>query len=920
VPKSSTSNPLFGYDLPELDDVDPTQEPVRHLRKAEGSDALEVVEGRRPSPLLCVPKLRDAVAAWRNAGYPGGSETTQSLFRWWFLDAHGGVAGRFRPYFVQREAIETLVYLLEVEDAPDIRSLLERYHHIQDSKLFDEELEFQHSTSDELKVLIPGHADSIPISPGDVARYAIKAATGSGKTMIMALYITWSYFHAVRESDSKQASNFLIVAPNVIVFERLKVDFANSHVFHSLQLAPPGWNLDLHVILRGDAREPIASGNLVVTNIQQLYDNRSAWKPKNPVERILGRPVVRNAAPGRPIIDRVSSLASLAVLNDEAHHVHDPDLTWNQILTGLHQRISGGLTSWLDFSATPRFRNGAAFPWVVSDYPLAQAVEDRVVKTPILVKAEGPTPRAPKKQAQRAAKVTASQYSQWIRTGVERLKAHERIYKGVDGAKPVMFVMCENVAHAEDVAKYLKDKNQRYGFKDDEILVIHTKGSGEIRDGDLDELRRQSRLIDEDASRIRVVVSVLILREGWDVRNVTVVLGLRPANSKNEILPEQAIGRGLRLMRGVHGRQVLEVIGTESFEEILGGLETEGVYIDQTRKPPQQVRIEPIKERLAYDIAIPRTGPLLQRNQRKIGDLRPEDIPTSFTPDDLTVDLTSLRVEFIDVASGQPLGKGRIKPGPAPLEGDVVGSITRRALASARIPEGFATLYPIVRAYLQEHAFGETIDLGRENLLRLLALPEYEQWLAGSVADALGRVVTERAQVRLEPQPLRLSETPGFIWRRQTSKATKTVFNFMATFNNFESEFGKFLDGASDVEAFSALAETFTRFSVSYLKPSGALGLYYPDWVVRQRAARAQKMWIVETKGREFDGVTQKDAAIAHWCSQVSEHADTPWGYVRVNQDWWDRVTPRTFQDVADGVKAYQSETGASGIFYAPNT
>lgn len=918
MPKSLESNPLFGYDLPELDDVDPTREPLRHLRRGEGSGVLEVVEGRRPSPLLCVPKLRDAVTAWRNAGYPGASETTKSLFRWWFLDAHGAAVGRFTPYFVQREAIETLVYLLEVDNAPDIRSLLQRYHQIQDPKLFDEELEFRHSTSDELKVLIPGHADSIPISPGDVARYAIKAATGSGKTMIMALYITWSYFHAVRESDSKQASNFLIVAPNVIVFERLKVDFANSQVFHSLQLAPPGWNLDLHVILRGDAREPIARGNLVVTNIQQLYDNRPAWKPMNPVERILGRPVVRNAAPGRQIIDRVSSLASLAVLNDEAHHVHDPDLTWNQILTGLHQRITGGLTAWLDFSATPRFRNGAAFPWVVSDYPLAQAVEDRVVKTPILVKAQGLAPRAPKKQAQRAAKATASQYGQWIRTGVERLRAHERVYKGVGGAKPVMFVMCENVAHAEDVAKYLKDKKQGFGFRDDEILVIHTKGSGEIRDSDLDELRRQSRLIDQDESRIRVVVSVLILREGWDVRNVTVVLGLRPANSKNEILPEQAIGRGLRLMRGIHGRQVLEVIGTESFEELLGGLETEGVYIDQVSKPPQQARIEPVKERLAYDIAIPRTGPLLQRNQRKIGDLRPEEIPTSFTPDDLTLDLTRLRVEFIDVASGQPLGKGRIKPGPAPLEGDVVGSITRRALATARLPEGFAALYPIVREYLTKHAFGGTVDLGQENLRRLLALPEYELWLAGSVADALGRVVTERAQVHLEPEPLRLSETPGFIWRRQTSKASKTVFNLVATFNNFESDFGKFLDSASDVEAFSALAETFTRFSVAYLKPLGALGLYYPDWVVQQKVGKTKRMWIVETKGREFEGVAQKDAAIAHWCSQVSEHGDTPWGYVRVNQDWWNAHLPTRFEDVAQGVRDHQAGSGLTGLYFWP--
>ena len=907
----------LGYDLPELDGVDPFREPWRHFVKGLVRGQLIEVVGRRPSPQLCVPKLRVAVGAWRASNYQGASETTKRLFRWWFQEARSGDLG-FKPYFAQREAIETIVYLLEICDSPNVRQLIEQYHEIQARNLVDASLEFEHNKDGKLQVQIPGHGAGIPLEPADLARYAIKAATGSGKTMIMALYVTWSYFHSTRESGSTQASNFLIVTPNVIVFERLKVDFADSKLFRDLQLAPPGWSLDLHVILRQVAIEPVARGNLVVTNVQQLYETREKWTPKNVVEKILGRAVVKGAAPGRAIFARVQSLKSLAVLNDEAHHVHDPDLEWNQILTRLHKGSPEGLVSWLDFSATPRFDSGAFFPWVISDYPLAQAVEDQVVKTPILVKSQL-SEREGKKKPKKQTKVTANQYAVWIRLGVERLKALEGNYKGVVGAKPVMFVMCETVAHAEDVAKFLRDGRQGFGIKDEEILVIHTKGKGEIKDADLDELRSQSRLIDQAESKIRVVVSVLILREGWDVRNVSVVLGLRPANSKNEILPEQAVGRGLRLMRGVYGRQILEVIGSQSFEDLIVQLEVEGVHVDTTVEPPKQVRIEPLQERKKYDIAIPRTGLLFNRSNKRLADLKPEDIPVNFSADDLRIDLAKIRVRMIDIASGTELANTDVPPGRAPLEGEVLSAITSRVLASARLVQtDYQVLYPIVKRYVTEYAFGQRINLDLDNVRRLLALPVYEQWLAASVADAVGRIVTEFQAVRVEQNPILLSETDKFIWRRQTEKAEKTVFNLMATFNKFESKFGRFLDGASDVRAFSALAETFTRFSVDYLKPTGAMGQYYPDWVVHQRVEKADRFWIVETKGREFEGVEQKDAAIIHWCAEVSKSGRNKWGYLRVNQDWWDAHPYRTFEDVVGGVQENQKELGVSNLFFWP--
>jgi type III restriction enzyme len=91
--------------------------------------------------------------------------------------------------------------------------------------------------------------------------------------------------------------------------------------------------------------------------------------------------------------------------------------------------------------------------------------------------------------------------------------------------------------------------------------------------------------------------------------------------------------------------------------------------------------------------------------------------------------------------------------------------------------------------------------------------------------------------------------------------------NFVAS-NSFESEFAEFLDRCDDVARFSALAGV--DFNLQYVKPSGATGLYYPDRVVVQTTDEGEVNWIVETKGRVWDGTDRKDAAVEYWCSQVT--------------------------------------------------
>ena len=143
-------------------------------------------------------------------------------------------------------------------------------------------------------------------------------------------------------------------------------------------------------------------------------------------------------------------------------------------------------------------------------------------------------------------------------------------------------------------------KTKEFGFKESEVLLIHTDAAGEITKKDLDKAREAARDIDKPESRIKAIVSVMMLREGWDVRNVSVVLGLRPFTAKAEILPEQVIGRGLRLMTGIGpDTQTLEVLGTRNLLNVLRDqLEAEGVGVTTAKTdPPRPVVIEPMKDK-----------------------------------------------------------------------------------------------------------------------------------------------------------------------------------------------------------------------------------------------------------------------------------------------------------------------------------
>lgn len=910
----------YDRDLPEIVNRRPWEKPASHLVKDDRAPIgwREDHSGRRPSELLLISKIRAAVDAWRDGGYQGASEVTGRLFEYWFEEDHAvpGYDVPFRYYFCQREAIETLVWLVEVAGQRDAKALIEAHCTISQKDLISKNIEFQTTMDGKRQVrrYVPelGRDGVQDLPPENLRRFAFKMATGSGKTWVMAMAVVWARFHKLRVPGSQLSTNFLIVAPNVIVYQRLEKDFANNRIFHELPLIPPEWkgSFSQRVILRGEAIEPDSSGNLFLTNIHQLYESRDEkWTPENAIEALLGKKPSQDLAVSgqRSMLDRAKSLEDLVVLNDEAHHVHDEQLAWSQSLLAIHRELPHGLGAWLDFSATPKDQSGMYFPWTVVDYPLAQAVEDRIVKAPLIVTKEDD----PKKPTDDPDKVTrenvAEKYGYWLRAAVQRWKEHWKVYRQL-GTKPVLFIMAEKSVYADALGDYLCMTGE-FGFKKSEVLVIHTDAAGEITKKDLDKARQAARDIDGKESKVKAIVSVMMLREGWDVRNVTVVLGLRPFTAKADILPEQVVGRGLRLMTQVSPdrTQTLEVLGTRNLLNLLRDqLEAEGVGVASTKQNPAlPVIIEPVLERLQYDIAIPITKPTLKHDFRKLSHLNVSLFDAIYDQEELAEPFrVSLKLEFATTET--EVHQAHVAPGELPSAQELLASIANKVIDRAKLPNRFARLYPAVREYVACRCFGSTVDLHDQNLRSHLARLELQEGIAGYLARKISGLTIERRSIEFDRQDFRLSETKPFSWRRNLPplEAEKTVFNFVATYNDFERRFAEFLDKkATDVLRFAALGVTEqgasgTQFRIDYLKSSGAIGFYHPDWVVVQKTGTGQVNWIVETKGRVWEGTEIKDAAMKNWCERVSAATGAAWRYVRINQTHFDAQNARSLSDL----------------------
>ncbi|GAH31627.1 unnamed protein product, partial [marine sediment metagenome] len=263
--------------------------------------------------------------------------------------------------------------------------------------------------------------------------------------------------------------------------------------FHDWDLIPPEWKHDWQMtfIMRGESRKSTTEGTLYLTNIHQLYEGRDAEKQVDPVTRLLGpKPKDATGSWEEDILERVQEHKDLLIINDEAHHVHDVGLEWYKVILKLHKNLkekhNSGLSLQLDFSATPKDQNGTFFPWIICDYPLAQAIEDRIVKAPLIVH------QIDKADPEKYSRASVA-FGDWINVAISRWQEHYEAYSKVE-RKPVLFIMAENTRDADDVYDFLKSKAEFKG--EGQLLLIHTDKTGEVSKKDLNKAREAARSID----------------------------------------------------------------------------------------------------------------------------------------------------------------------------------------------------------------------------------------------------------------------------------------------------------------------------------------------------------------------------------------------------------------------------------------
>jgi len=484
-----------------------------------------------------VSKIREEVYNWRITGYPGASQTSRALLNWWFetehlLETADGTLAPFQYYFAQREAVETVIWLYDVRKARDKFDLLR----------FDASGAVSHGMFAE-----------------DWPRYVLKMATGAGKTKVLSLLIAWSFFHKLYEPDSTLSRNFLVIAPNIIVLDRLRTDFDGLKIFFNDPILPDNghqgqnWRDDFQLTLhiQDDVRVLRETGNIFLTNIHRVFlgdvseptlddeDLRDYFLSDAFGEKPKGKTTDSKTDLG----EIVREIEELAVFNDEAHHIHNPKMAWFKSIQDIHHKMlqkDGRLTLQVDVTATPRHDNGAIFVQTVSDYPLVEAIYQNVVKHPVLPDAASRAKLHEKKTA-----IFSDKYADFLALGVEEWRKSYAEHEMM-GKKAVLFVMVDDTKNCDEVGEYLQKICPELK---DAVLTIHTKNNGEISEAasgknkeELELLRKQSNEIDSLKSPFKAIVSVLMLKEGWDVRNVTTIVGLRAYAAKSNILPEQTLG------------------------------------------------------------------------------------------------------------------------------------------------------------------------------------------------------------------------------------------------------------------------------------------------------------------------------------------------------------------------------------------
>ncbi|MEM3432547.1 MAG: DEAD/DEAH box helicase family protein [Candidatus Methanomethyliaceae archaeon] len=893
----------------------PFEEPTRYWAYEEGQPILK--EGRRPAgyflrartreaqlamfeeefvPLDLVNTIRERVRAWRERGYPGVTPITRQLLTHW-----NNPEREYKLFFCQREAAETLIWLVEASPAEK-------------------------------------QGIDIPRDNG-LTRYACKMATGSGKTVVMGMVIAWQVLNKLANPQDRRFSDaVLIVCPNLTIRERLQVllPWHKRNYYETFDLVPRGM------------MERLQQGKFEITNwhlFQPKDDSRS--------RSVMQRGVESDTAFCRRVLRELGIKQNILVINDEAHHAYRPAPLPDELRKELSSEevaereeatvwVSGldriqtvrGINFCVDFSATPfyikssGYPEGEPFPWVVSDFGLVDAIEAGIVKIPRvpvddntgalipryfrlwehinqqLPASERQTVRRrakPESVLREAEGALAMLASEWKRTFEEFKRANSPV-------PPVMIVVCDNTDLAKVVhrhiagGKVLTELENRAGeevtFRIDTKLLSEAEGGveGETKREIAERLRKTVDTIgktewegegEPPGKNIRCVISVGMLNEGWDAQNVTQILGLRAFTS--QLLCEQVVGRGLRRTHydvnpetGLFEPEYVDVYGVP-FEVIpvkkkpVGRTEVHGV----------STLVRALPERKHLEITFPRVeGYVFDVRQRIKIDL--DKLPY------LVIDPREEPTEVVArPAAGYRIGRpDRLGPGPEVLHDrnpfhrekrlqatvyEIAAELTGRLKSKRDDWCARHILFPqvlkIVWEYLQERVVIAMDDTPLEEI----ALLKYKHRIIERLTEAI-EPDTEAGEPPVLPvidhlRPLGSTSEVLFRTVRQAVGTTKShISHVVLDAPVWEHSVAYQLEQMPEVIAYAR--NDHLDFTIPY-EWQGVRHEYRPDYLVRLCARDSSIITVIlEIKGFESEHDRQKEVAARRWVRAVNNHGE----------------------------------------------
>lgn len=902
---------------------------------------------------------------------------TSELLRFWFQRDYCDTR-ELNFHVGQRAAILNIIYAHEVVGATQLRDLYEAVapEAMLEGGVLGEVVRERH-----------GHP-----------KYAAKMATGTGKTWVLNALLIWQHLNKLTTpQDHRFSSNFLLVAPGLIVYDRLldsfmgkeregERDFTTSDVYLQQRLfVPDTYRTQVFSFLQSSVvtkteigRKVTGSGMIAITNWHLLAgqedpdfvdDGDTIVAPgaevdaKAAVESFFPLTPGTSAGNALDTLDRrflrggplqaLKDLPDLVVFNDEAHHIHEvrkadevTDVEWQKSLSEIASTKGRRFTQ-IDFSATPYNEVGAGkskgkayFPHIVVDFDLNAAMRAGLVKSLALDKRKeiAALPLDFKAERDEQKRVTGLSNGQrvMLQAGLKKLQILEEQFAGVDPDKhPKLLVVCEDTNVTPHVVEYM----QSTGLSEDDILRVDSGRKAEL--GAKDWVPIREKLFDVDRHKQpKAIVSVLMLREGFDVSNIAVIVPLR--SSQASILLEQTVGRGLRLMwrgdpsidelkaetrerisKGLEPTNYFDVLFivehpafSDFYDELLhGGLMVEtGDESDATAAAGDLEHVDLRPGYQAFDFEIP----IILRDADE--ELRQPSIdPLTLSPSPFPPELLLKSIgkgdRFVshDAQTGTQYGDYRVDGGVLTATGynDYLSRMTTRitealgrTMTKSQSKYNENAKFPILQAYrplltgwldtyIRHRLFDQEFDPLADENWRVLLLDDVAHNIAGTFATKLVELQASQVVASAEVQHRALSEVTTIPVRGSTAEdVNKCIYPKLpvpSQGGGLERRFIRWADKDTGVEALAKVHEYRHDFlRRPYLKADGMPAQYSPDFLIRT----AEMVYVVETKAQSAlsdENVRRKHKAAVAWCDQVNELPEEDrdgrqWAYVLLGE------------------------------------